>query len=59
VAVSASAHTSSSSKEFIDRGITLDAASADPSPKVSTVKDTLMVSKLSHTEIRQPLATLR
>lgn len=38
VAVSGFARTVSASKEFADRGITSDAASADPSPKVSTVK---------------------
>jgi hypothetical protein len=39
VAVSRSAHTSSPSKEFADRGITLDAAQAAPSPNVSTVEE--------------------
>jgi hypothetical protein len=45
VAVSASTHTISPSEEFADRGITLDAASAAPSSKVSTVKETLMAFK--------------
>jgi hypothetical protein len=53
VATSGSAHTASPPKEFADRGITLDAASAVPSPK-----KTLLVSKLSPTERRQPLMPL-
>jgi hypothetical protein len=39
VAISGPAHTVSPSKEFADRGITLDAASAVPSSKLSTAEE--------------------
>jgi hypothetical protein len=39
VAVSRSAHTASPWKEFADRGITLDVASAVPSSKLSNVEE--------------------
>jgi hypothetical protein len=38
VSVSAHAHTALPSKEFADRGVTLDAATASPSLKVSTAE---------------------
>jgi hypothetical protein len=39
VAISGSAHTALPSKEFADRGITLDVASVVSSPKVSIVEE--------------------